>query len=60
MDRLTVGVTELMCHPGYSDGLEGSIYQAEREMELEVLTDPNIHKIITEKGIELISFADLT
>ncbi|MBN1284785.1 MAG: ChbG/HpnK family deacetylase [Anaerolineae bacterium] len=52
-------VTELMCHPGYADGLDSS-YAAPRERELAALTDPAAAEVIESEGIELISFADLS
>jgi chitin disaccharide deacetylase len=58
---LPEGSSELMCHPGYSDDLlaGGSIYNIQREAELKVLTDPSVRSIITEREIELITFANL-
>lgn len=55
------GISEIMCHPGYADPilLAGSIYARQRESELAVLTDPDIRQAIQERGIELISFAQL-
>jgi predicted glycoside hydrolase/deacetylase ChbG (UPF0249 family) len=55
------GVFELMCHPGYSDaGLEASsIYNRQRERELEVLTDQIVLDLIKNLDIELVTFAVL-
>ena len=55
------GASELMCHPGYADPalLSGSGYTRQREQELQLLTDPAIKKTIQQKGIRLITFADL-
>ena len=52
---------ELMCHPGFVNEAfaEESIYNFQRERELEILTDPSIKQAIESQGIELISFADL-
>jgi predicted glycoside hydrolase/deacetylase ChbG (UPF0249 family) len=58
---LTDGTTELMCHPGRPDGplLEGSSYASERERELAILRDPEIRRLVADRGIELASFRDL-
>jgi len=55
------GTYEIMCHPGYVDDilLKASSYAKQREVELEVLTDPAIKDDIASKHIELISFADI-
>jgi len=55
------GTGELMCHPGFVNEAfaEESIYNFQRERELEILTDPSIKQAIESQGIELISFADL-
>ena len=49
------GVSEIMCHPGYSDeALEKtSIYNRIRERELSVLTDQRVISAITSGNIEL-------
>ncbi|MBN1967181.1 MAG: ChbG/HpnK family deacetylase [Anaerolineae bacterium] len=52
------GVTELMCHPGYADGLASS-YTAGRERELRLLTHPSTHEVIADLGITLLSYAEL-
>jgi predicted glycoside hydrolase/deacetylase ChbG (UPF0249 family) len=55
------GTSELMCHPGYVDEAFAaeSIYNYQRERELQILTDPAIREAIRVNGIELISFAEL-
>ena len=51
--------TELACHPGYvSDDLV-SVYHAEREQELQALTDPRAAAALAELGLALISYRDL-
>ena len=55
------GTTEIMCHPSL-DGpdLETiSVYNLPRARELKALTQPGLREMLTEVGIELISFADL-
>ena len=55
------GTYEIMCHPGYVDDtlLKASSYAKQREVELDVLTDPAIKAAIAAQDIELISFAEL-
>lgn len=55
------GTTEIMCHPGHVDGAfaSESVYNYQRERELEILTDPSVKEAIQANGIELITFAQL-
>jgi predicted glycoside hydrolase/deacetylase ChbG (UPF0249 family) len=55
LDGLDADVTELGCHPGYAAGLR-SRYTAEREHELDTLTDARVLERIGELGIELVSW----
>jgi predicted glycoside hydrolase/deacetylase ChbG (UPF0249 family) len=59
--HLGEGISEIMCHPGYVDDAfaNESIYNFQREQELEILTDPEIKEAIQTQGIQLITFADL-
>lgn len=50
------GTTELMCHPGYNDGIRQG-YAAQRETELASLTDPSIRALVEAEGIQLVTFA---
>ncbi len=56
-DALKSGVStaEVMCHPGYSEGLpEGhTMYRKERELELETLSSPELMKWLKDEGIEV-------
>ncbi|GAB4570546.1 MAG: carbohydrate deacetylase [Anaerolineae bacterium] len=52
------GVTEIMCHPGYVDGLESS-YKVQREHEIRWLTHPAVHEVLVAEQIQLITFADM-
>lgn len=56
--NLPEGVTELMCHPGYTDKIGEYIgfYNAQREGELTALCDDEVKQIIRDENIELISF----
>jgi predicted glycoside hydrolase/deacetylase ChbG (UPF0249 family) len=52
-------VTEIMCHPGYSDESLDSDYTTEREAEIKVLTHASVREVIKAEGIELIPFGAL-
>jgi chitin disaccharide deacetylase len=55
------GIFEIMCHPGYVDEAfaKESSYAFQRQVELEILTDPAMRKEVERRGIQLISFAQL-
>ena len=56
------GTSELMCHPGYVDeALLGTRtrLRAQRVRELEALTSPDARALVTELGIELVSYDKL-
>lgn len=61
IESLGDGTCELMCHPGYVDDAfaNESVYNYQRERELQALTDPSIKETIQVNGIELIRFAEL-
>ncbi len=58
--RLPEGTTELMVHPS-SPTPHGSAFDIDpqRVTELQMLTDPDLPKLLAERKIELISYADL-
>jgi len=59
---LPEGTWELVCHPGYLDAdLEsaGTRLLHSRQVELEALTSEETRQILRERGIQLISYADL-
>jgi predicted glycoside hydrolase/deacetylase ChbG (UPF0249 family) len=60
--ELSDGVTELMCHPGYSDEelRRGSSYADERDAEITALCDPRVRAAIAADGVQLASFQDLS
>jgi chitin disaccharide deacetylase len=58
LETLPPGVTELGCHPGYTDGLN-SWYRDERVQEVVTLCDPAVRETIERLGIELVSFQDV-
>jgi len=55
LEALPAGVTELGCHPGYTEGLN-SWYRDERIQEVRALCDPAVRKAIHRLQIELVSF----
>ncbi|HTL28060.1 MAG TPA: ChbG/HpnK family deacetylase [Tepidisphaeraceae bacterium] len=55
VESLPAGVTELACHPGLDRDC-GSVYCAEREMEVQALCDPTVRSAIEHGNIELIGF----
>jgi chitin disaccharide deacetylase len=52
------GVTELGCHPGYSDPRLRSSYRIEREAELRTLCDPLVREFLAARGIRLVNFRE--
>ncbi len=58
LDDLPPGSTELMCHPAVVDDelRAGSSYAEPRARELEVLTDPALHRELAARGIRLARF----
>jgi len=59
LERVSIGVTELCCHPGYPDGLK-LWYRRERVREVQTLCDSRVRGAIERLGIRLISFRHLT
>ena len=53
------GWTEIGCHPGFVTDDFASVYLAEREVEVETLTDPRVRAEIEAMEIRLTSYADL-
>lgn len=58
IEQLPTGITELACHPGYTDDLD-SAYASERMLELNTLRDPRVRAAITRCGVSLRSFAGI-
>ena len=54
------GWTEIGCHPGFVTDDFASVYLAEREVEVETLTDPRVRAEIEALEIQLASYADLS
>jgi len=60
VDELAEGVTELCCHPGrFDETLLVSRYNRQREAELQALTDLTVQQRLRERGIALLTYADL-
>jgi len=61
INTLPDGTTEIMCHPGYTDAgfANESVYNNQRDRELEILTHPSVKEAIQANGIQLITFASL-
>jgi predicted glycoside hydrolase/deacetylase ChbG (UPF0249 family) len=53
-----VRLTELSCHPGDGEDLDG-MYREERAIEVTVLCDPRVRQAIEDLGIELRSFGNI-
>ena len=56
------GTWEFVCHPGYNDpdlGAANTRLRESRETELRVLTSPAAREILTQQGIQLISYREL-
>ena len=59
LEKLPEGTTELMCHPGYVDAelrKTATRLQDSRKTELDILTDPQVRKIVAKRGIRLINY----
>lgn len=55
---LPVGLTELGCHPGFSDHLD-SVYALEREVEARVLCAPEVLDAVRQSGVRLVSMSSV-
>jgi len=59
---IPVGISELMCHPGYCDeallNTPTRLLQ-QRERELELMLNPETRELLRAAGIELVSYKDL-
>lgn len=50
------GVTELMCHPGYSPEKTITGYGEQREVELETMLAPSSRRVVQEAGIQVTTY----
>ena len=57
---LQPGTTELMCHPGRSEGVPPALmYREQRAAELRTFLSPGLRERIEMRGVELVSYAAL-
>jgi len=57
IDKPWVGVMEICCHPGYVTPNElPDLYNSEREIELAVLTNPELKAEFSKRGISLVNY----
>lgn len=63
IQSLPEGTWELVCHPGYVDAdlkAAGTRLVQSRQVELDALRSAETRQLLAKRGIELISYADLT
>jgi hopanoid biosynthesis associated protein HpnK len=63
LQALPEGTSEIMCHPGYLDASlrrTRTRLRAQREIELEALTNASVRQLVVDLGIELIPYDKLT
>jgi len=58
LEHLPSTVTELGCHPGYSEGLK-EWYREERVQEVRTLCDPRVRAAVERLGLVLVSYREL-
>lgn len=58
LDRLPPGVSEIMCHPGFSDAVLESVssYARARQSEHTILIDPRVREKIRDSAVQLATF----
>jgi predicted glycoside hydrolase/deacetylase ChbG (UPF0249 family) len=56
---ITDGFTELGCHPGYVDPGFRTVYNVERELEVQTLCDPMVRAWLAGANVTLINFGDV-
>jgi len=63
LQALPEGTWELVCHPGYADDdlkAAGTRLVQSRQVELQALTSAESRRMLAARGIELVSYADLS
>lgn len=58
IENLKPGITELICHPGFTGNHLTDIYRLPRKVEVESLTNLEVIKQLKIKGINLINFRE--
>lgn len=59
LENLPPGTWELVCHPGYNDAQLGAVrtrLRESRERELRALTSETLRPLLSQRGVELISY----
>ncbi len=62
VEHIPEGTWEFVCHPGYNDAdlqSAGTRLKESREQELKILTSPEAKHILSDRGVDLISYRDL-
>jgi predicted glycoside hydrolase/deacetylase ChbG (UPF0249 family) len=59
IESLPDGVTELMCHPGYSPSTIPSGYSLQREVELRTFIDPSAAVLLKRGNVKVADFSAL-
>lgn len=61
IDHLPAGTFEFSCHPGLSNGgySDADNLRERRELELRILTDPDLRHIVEQRQIELVNYKAL-
>jgi predicted glycoside hydrolase/deacetylase ChbG (UPF0249 family) len=57
--RVSDGISEISCHPGFFAADLASSYSIEREFEIRTLRDPIVRQAILAFGVVLVSFTDV-
>jgi hypothetical protein len=57
--RVSDGISEIGCHPGFFVADLASSYSIEREFEIRTLCDPIVRQAILAFGVVLVNFTDL-
>ncbi len=58
LQALRPGITEISCHPGHLETRPDAVYNKEREVELQTLTDERVKAAVASEGIRLINYRD--
>lgn len=58
LQSLRPGISEVSCHPGHFETRPDAVYNREREVELQTLTDERVKAAIAQEGIRLVSYRD--
>ena len=59
MQKLPEGVTEAMCHPGFTPSAVVSGYTKQREVEMQTFLHPDARATLDRLGIQLVDFSVL-